>query len=91
MSAMAQPLPSSRIDPIMKPPFTSAELRDASHQAMMLALSSWCPQMRKSLLDAAERLIVEAESGEMRKEARHIGTERIPAARAVHGLERSIN
>ena len=91
MSGPSKPITCCRIDLFMKPPFTSAELRDASHQAMMLALSSWCPQMRKSLLDAAERLMVEAESGEMRKEARHIGTERIPAARAVHGLERSIN
>ena len=46
----------------MKRPFTSAELRDAAHQAMMLALSSWCPQARKSLLEAAERLMVESEA-----------------------------
>ena len=77
---MAQPIPSSRIDLIMKPPFTSAELRHAAHQATMLALSSWCPQARKSLLEAAERLMVEADDAMKPDLVEPAGRKRIPPA-----------
>jgi hypothetical protein len=48
----------------MSGPFTSNELRAAARQATKLALSSWCPQVRKSLLESAERLSAEADAND---------------------------
>jgi hypothetical protein len=45
----------------MSNPFSSHELRAAARQATTLALSSWCPKLRKSLLEAAEKLAAEAD------------------------------
>jgi hypothetical protein len=48
----------------MSSPFSSQELRAAARQATTLALSSWCPKLRKSLLETAEKLAAEADASE---------------------------
>jgi hypothetical protein len=49
---------------VMSSPFSSHELRAAARQATTLALSSWCPKLRKNLLETAEKLAAEADATE---------------------------
>jgi hypothetical protein len=64
----------------MKSSFSSSELRSAAGQATSLAaLSLWSHQVRQSLIDATERLMVEADALDISKLAK--ATERTRRAK----------